>query len=264
MRPLALVTGASSGIGLSLTKVLGERGYDVVAVAEDAEVHHSPEVQASPGSGVVPVQADLATEAGVGTLHHRLTMMGQPVAVAALNAGVSVGGAFDQTALEDDLRLVDLNCRSVVHLAKLLVRDMVRAASGRLLLTSSIAAAVPGPYNATYAASKAFVRSFGHGIRHELRGTGVSLTVLLPGPTDTEIFVRGELQDTKLGRREDKDDPDQVASAAVDGLLAGEAEVVTGGLANKAAVAAGGALPPQLGAVAAARETRPPSQDFLG
>ena len=149
MRPLALVTGASSGIGLCLTKVLGGRGYDVVAVAEDAEVHHSPEAQASPGSGVVPVQVDLATEPGVRTLHQRLTMMGRPVEVAALNAGVSVGGAFAETALEDDLRLVDLNCRSVVHLAKLLVRDMLQAGSGRLLITSSIAATAPGPYNAT-------------------------------------------------------------------------------------------------------------------
>ena len=115
MRPLAVVAGASSGVGLSMTKVLGEHGYEVVALAEDAEVHHSPEVHASPGSGVVPVQADLATASGVGTLHHRLTMMDRPVAVAALNADVSVGGAFDQTALDDDLRLVDLNCRSVVQ-----------------------------------------------------------------------------------------------------------------------------------------------------
>jgi short-subunit dehydrogenase len=257
MRPLAVVTGASSGIGLALARVLGERGHDVVAVAEDAAVQRVPETLAETGADVIPVRVDLAVGAGVEELHALLTSTTRPVAVAALNAGVSVGGAFHETGLDDDLRLVDLNCRSVVHLSKLLVRDMLQAGAGRLLLTSSIAAAAPDPYNATYAASKAFVRSFAHGIGHELRGTAVSVTALLPGPTDTGIFERGDLEDTRLGRRDDKDDPDDVATEAVDALLAGRAEVVTGGPALKAAVAAGGVLPPQLAAVPSARETRP-------
>lgn len=261
MRPLAVVTGASSGIGLSLARELAGRGYDVVAVAEDDRVHRVPDALRDAGVDVVPVQADLATREGVDALHARLVELERPVAVGALNAGISVGGVFSATDLDDDLRLVDLNCRSVVHLAKLLVRDMLRAGSGRLLLTSSIAAAAPGPFNATYSASKAFVRSFAHGIRHELRGTGVTVTALLPGPTDTEIFERGDLEDTRLGQRDDKDDPDDVAAEAVDALVAGRAEVTTGGLSSTAAVAAGGVLPPQASAAAAARETRPRAQE---
>ena len=145
MRPLAVVTGASSGIGLSLARELAGREYDVVAVAEDDRIHRAPDALGDAGVDVVPVQVDLATRDGVEALHERLDGLGRPVAVGALNAGISVGGVFSATDLDADLRLVDLNCRSVVHLAKLLVRDMLREGSVRLMLTSSLAPVAPGP-----------------------------------------------------------------------------------------------------------------------
>src|SRR5689334_17035196 len=165
---LALVTGASSGIGRSLAAELARRGYDLLVVADDDAIRDAATTLEAEGRAVTPVQADLSTDAGVEAVHRALSDAGRPVVVAALNAGVGVGGPFAETDLADDLRLVGLNVRSTVHLAKLLVRDMLRHGEGRLLFTSSIAATMPGPGYATYAASKAFVQSFAEALRHEL------------------------------------------------------------------------------------------------
>jgi uncharacterized protein len=171
-----------------------------------------------------------------------------PVDVLVLNAGVGVGGRFWETDLADDLRLVDLNVRSVVHLAKLVVRDMVARGSGRVLVTASIAAKAPGPYHATYAASKAYDHSFAEALRVELEeaDTGVTVTSLMPGPTDTDFFDRAGMEDTKVAQGR-KDDPDEVAKDGVDALLAGKDHVVAGALKNKV-MAAGSALQPDAAA----------------
>ena len=179
-----------------------------------------------------------------------------PYAVA-LNAGIGVSGPFVQTQLEDDLALVDLNVRSTVHLAKLATRAMVPAGEGRLLVTSSIAAVAPGPYQATYAASKAFVHSFAEGIRTELKGTGVTVTSLMPGPTETEFFSRAGMEDTKLGQMDDKDDPAEVARDAYDALMAGKASVVAGSFTNRIQAELGTHLPDALAAPILARLTKP-------
>ena len=203
------------------------------------------------------MQADLATPAGVQAAWDAVTATGRPLAVAALNAGVGVSGRFDQTPLEADLTLVDLNVRSTVHLAKLVTREMVGAGAGRVLITSSIAAVAPGPYHATYAASKAFVHSFAEGIREELKDTGVTVTSLMPGPTETEFFSRADMQDTRIGQMKDKDDPDDVAKDAVDGLLAGRSSVVAGSFKNRIQAELGTHLPDALAAPIFARMTKP-------
>jgi uncharacterized protein len=257
-RPLALVTGASSGIGRSLAGVFVEHGYDVVVAAEDDALHTAAAELAEQGAEVLPVQVDLATPEGVETLQERVSSLGRPVDAAALNAGIAVGGEFRDTDLADDLRLVDLNCRSTVHLAKHLVRDMVQAGHGRLLFTSSIASAAPTPYQATYGASKAFVQSFAEAVRHELQGTGVTVTALLPGPTDTEIFDRGGLESTQLAQGR-KDDPDDVARDAYEALVDGRAQVVTGPITNKLQVAGSGVLPDPVKSAVVTRQTKPGS-----
>jgi len=255
-RPLALVTGASSGIGRSLAWVFVEHGYDLVVAAEDDALHTAAARLDERGAEVLPVQVDLSTPDGVETLHEQVRSLGRPVDAAALNAGIAVGGEFRDTDLDDDLRLVDLNCRSTVHLAKLLVRDMVQAGQGRLLFTSSIASAAPTPYQATYGASKAFVQSFAEALRHELQGTGVTVTALLPGPTDTEIFDRGGLEDTRLAQGH-KDDPDDVARDAYEALVQGRSQVVTGSVLNKLQVAAAGVLPDPVKSAVVTRQTKP-------
>lgn len=210
-RPVALVTGASTGIGRALAREFAEHDFDVVVVADEDEIHQAAAELSTAGATVVPVQADLTTAAGVEAAWEAVTALGRPPAAVALNAGIGVSGRFDQTPLDGDLALVDLNVRSTVHLAKLASRAMVQPGSGRILVTSSIAAVIPGPYHATYAASKAFVHSFAEGIRDELKDTGVTVTSLMPGPTDTEFFARADMGDTQIGQMENKDDPADVA-----------------------------------------------------
>jgi short-subunit dehydrogenase len=254
--PLALVTGASSGIGRSLVSEFRDRGYDVVAAAEDDQVWELVDESGH----VTPVQVDLATADGVNELHHRVLTDSRPLDAAALNAGVGVGGRFDETDLDADLNLVDLNVRSTVHLAKLLCRDMVAEGNGKLLFTASIAATAPAPYQATYAASKAFVHSFAEGLRVELADSGVTVTSLMPGPTDTEFFSRADLEDTALGQA-DKDDPDQVAHDGVEALFAGKSHVVAGSFSNKVQANAATHLPDSVTSKMQAKMTKPGSAD---
>jgi short-subunit dehydrogenase len=255
--PLAVVTGASTGIGLALAREFVDHGFDVVIAAEEPEIHQAAAELAAPERHVFPVQVDLSTADGVDTLHAEVAATGRTPEAAALNAGIGVSGRFDETRLEDQLRLVDLNVRSTVHLAQLLLRDMVRAGRGRLLVTSSIAAVAPGPYHATYAASKAFVHSFAEGVREELKDTGVTVTSLMPGPTDTEFFRRADMGDTALGQMDGKDDPQDVARDGFEALMAGKASVVAGSAKNRIQAELGTHLPDALAAPLMARMTKP-------
>ncbi|MCD4523548.1 SDR family oxidoreductase [Nocardioides sp. cx-173] len=255
--PLAVVTGASTGIGRAIAAELVERGYDVVIAAEEPAIHEAAAELARDGRTVTPVQVDLATAQGVEQLARTAREQGAPLDAVILNAGVGVNGRFDQTPLEDELNLVDLNVRSTVHLAKLLLPDLVARGDGRVLVTSSIAAVAPGPYHATYAASKAFVHSFAEGIREELKDTGVSVTSLMPGPTETEFFSRADMEDTKIGQMDDKDDPADVAREGVEAMLKGRSSVVGGSFANRVQAELGTHLPDALATPLMARMTKP-------
>jgi uncharacterized protein len=232
-RPLAVVTGASSGIGLELAKQFAAAGFDLVVAAEDAAVATAAAGLRASGVSAEDVHVDLATPEGVEALHRRIVAMGRPVDAAALNAGIGAGGAFATgTDLDHELRLIDLNVRSTVHLAKLLVRDMVARDQGRLLFTSSIASTMPGSFQAVYNASKSFVQSFALALREELKDTGVTVTSLMPGPTDTEFFERADMLDTKVGTG-DKDDPADVAREGFEALMAGKERVVSASMQTK-------------------------------
>ncbi|MEV0900568.1 SDR family NAD(P)-dependent oxidoreductase [Actinoplanes sp. NPDC049802] len=227
---LAAVTGASSGIGHELARQFAKNGYDLVVVAEDARIH---ETFHDLGVTVEAVQADLATYEGVERFWAAVTATGRPLDAIAINAGVGVGGPFAETGLDDELRLVDLNVRSSVHLAKRAVRAMVAQGSGRILFTSSIAATQPGPFEAAYAASKAFLLSFSEALREELAAEGVTVTALMPGPTDTEFFERAGMTDTRVGAGDSKDDPERVAEQAFEALMKGKDHVVAGSVTNR-------------------------------
>ncbi|HEX5740835.1 MAG TPA: SDR family NAD(P)-dependent oxidoreductase [Pilimelia sp.] len=256
-RPLAVVTGASSGIGFALAREFAQHGYDLVVAAENPDIDTAAAALRRDGrSRVVPCQVDLATFAGVEECAGAVAGTGRPVEVLALNAGRGAGGPFVTNDLADDLEVVTLNVTGTVHLAKRLVPAMVARGRGRLLFTSSVAATAPGPFLATYSASKAFVQSFAQALREELRGTGVTVTALMPGATETPFFDRAGLRDTKLGTGE-KDDPGLVAKQAVAALLAGEDHVVTGSWRHTAQVLAARVAPETVRAAQVRRQTEP-------
>lgn len=258
-RPLAVVTGASSGIGREMAAQFAEHGYDLVVAAEDERIESVARSFTGNGVRAVPVQANLATFDGVEDLYQAIRATGRPDAVA-INAGVGVGGDFARdNDLADELRLIGLNITGAVHLARLVLPDMITAGRGGVLFTSSIAATAPGPYQATYAASKAFLLSFAEAVRYELRDTGVTITALMPGPTDTEFFDRAGLQGTKLADDISRDDPAEVAREGIEALMAGKDHVVAGSMKNKVQAASGRVLPETAKAAMQGRMTEPGS-----
>jgi short-subunit dehydrogenase len=232
-RPLALVTGASSGIGKELAKQFVDNGFDLVIVAEDERIEEVARELGGSGASVEAVQVDLRAGEGVEELYRQVNAIGRPLQAVALNAGVGAGGAFvGETDLEDELGIVDLNVRSTVHLAKRILPDMVSRGEGQILFTSSIASTMPGSFQAVYNASKSFVQSFALALRNELKDTGVTITALMPGLTDTEFFERADMLDTKVGA-DQKDDPADVAREGFEAMLAGEERVVSASLKTK-------------------------------
>lgn len=256
---LALVTGASSGIGYELARQFAEHGFDLVIAAEDPGLVECKQAFESLGAEVEAVQVDLASAKGVEELCGRLEALGRPVDAVALNAGVGVGGEFArQTPLAAELNLIQLNVTSVVHLTKRLLPAMVARGSGRLLFTSSIAADMPAPFLAVYGASKAFVQSFAVALRSELRDTGVTVTALQPGATDTAFFERAGMQDTKVGAGK-KDDAGEVARQGFEALMKGEEHVVAGSLMNKVQDLAAKLMPDRASAEMHRRQSEPGS-----
>lgn len=231
---LAVVTGASSGIGYELAIELARRGYDLVVASAGERLTEAAENIRAFGRRVIPAQADLATPGGVEALWKEIQGTGQPLDVACINAGVGVGGHFWKTDLEAELNMINLNCTGTVHLAKLVVQQMVQRKQGRILFTSSIAGEMVAPREAVYGATKAFVLSFGHSLRYELRDTGVTVTVLQPGPTDTDFFHRAGMDDTQIGTEGKKEsDPTDVARQGIDALFAGKEHIYAASLKTK-------------------------------
>ena len=256
-RPFAVVTGASSGIGFELAKVFAEEGFDLLITAEDEELDAAQRELNQIAASVESTREDLSTEQGVERLYERIRATARPVDVIALNAGIGAGGDFArEIELRKVLRLVDLNVRSTVHLCKLVVEDMVARDEGRILFTSSIASTMPGSYQAVYNASKSFVQSFALALRNELKDTGVTVTSLMPGPTETEFFERADMLDTPVGEG-DKDDPAEVARQGYEALMAGKEKVVAGSFKNKVQVAAGKAIPDSVKAEMHRKQAQP-------
>jgi uncharacterized protein len=245
-KPLAVVTGASSGIGFELAKQFATNDYNLLIAAEDAELETAAVELRALGADVEAVRVDLASDGGVDELYAAIKAAG-PVDALALNAGIGAGGSFagpdaDRTPLEQELAIVDLNVRSTVHLAKHVISDMVQRDQGRVLFTSSVASTMPGAFQAVYNASKSFVQSFALAIRNEIKDTNVTITALMPGPTETEFFERADMLDTKVGA-DDKDDPADVARDGFEALLAGKERVVSHSTKTKAQGRVGRFLP---------------------
>lgn len=222
----AIVTGASSGIGLSLAKELAARGYDLAICSSGDRLQPVAEELRSRGIEVTEVQADLATGAGVKHFWDQVNSLGRSIDVACINAGVGVGGLFAETDLDAELNMVYLNCVGTVQLAKYVVQHMLSHNEGRILFTSSIAGEMVAPREAVYAATKAFGLSFAHSLRYELRDTGISVTALQPGPTNTDFFHRAGMDNTEVGSSgKTESQPEDVARQGIEALLSGKDHV---------------------------------------
>lgn len=237
-RPLALVTGGSSGIGFELAAQLAERGYDVALSGQSERVHGSADNLRKLGVEAYPFQADAATFDGVEAFWQFVADLDRPVNVACLNVGIGVGGAaFADTALDDELRMIAINCAGTVHMAKRVVRAMLDQGAEhgdrRILVVSSVSATTPTPYEPVYGPTKAFGFSFAESIREELRAEGITVTALLPGATDSEFHANAGMGNTRFGDNSWKNDKTEVARQGVEALLAGDDHVVGGDDATK-------------------------------
>jgi short-subunit dehydrogenase len=257
--PLALVTGASSGIGRELARVFARNGFDLIITSEDAGLSEVETELRGAGGGVHAVRVDLRTAAGVDELYTACTKIG-PLDAAALNAGVGQGGRFIDIDIEDEQSLIDLNVSSTVRLAKHVLREMTSRGEGRVLITSSVASTMPGTYQAVYNASKSFLQSFAQAVQAELRDEKAEVTVtsLMPGPTETNFFHRADMDDTNVGSSS-KDDPAQVAEQGYQAMLKGEDKVAGGSVSSQAQAKLSGLLPDRLKAALHRRMAAPGS-----
>ncbi|HEY6813993.1 MAG TPA: SDR family NAD(P)-dependent oxidoreductase [Croceibacterium sp.] len=231
-RKFAVITGASSGIGLELAKLAAADGFDLL-LAADRSFDEAMAALSGFAVEVGSIQADLATDEGVACL---LGLVGErPVDVLVANAGHGLGHAFLEQDPKDWRHVIDSNVTGTLLLLQPIVRRMAARGEGRVLLTGSIAGHIAGSFQAVYNGTKAFVDSFSDALGNELKDSGVTVTCLKPGATDTEFFARADMLDTKVGQAK-KDDPAAVARTGWEAMLSGERSVVHG-LLNKLQVA---------------------------
>jgi uncharacterized protein len=239
IRPLAVVTGASSGIGLELARQCAQHGFDLV-IAADTPLEDAVSDLRATGADVEAVKVDLATRAGVDTLYN--TLKDRPVDALLANAGHGLGGAFLDQDFTQVQHVINTNITGTLDLTQKVGQLMRGRGQGRILFTGSIAGFMPGSFQAVYNGTKAFIDSFSWALRNELKDTGVTVTCLMPGVTDTEFFERAGMMDTKVGTDEHKADPAEVAKVGFQAMMDGEGDVVAG-LKNKMQVAAAHVTP---------------------
>jgi short-subunit dehydrogenase len=237
----AIITGASTGIGFELAHRAAENGYDLLVVADEPLIEASAKDFERHGTAVTSVEADLSTIEGVDRLLD--AVQGRQIDLLFANAGIGTGGAFLDQDVAMWRRSVDTNITGTLYLLQKVVKQMVARGEGKVLVTGSIAGYIPGAFNAVYNATKAFVDNFTEALRNEIKEhEGVTITTLMPGPTETEFFARAEMLDSQVGQDDSKADPAKVAADGWNALMAGKGHIVSG-LVNKLQVAASGVLP---------------------
>jgi short-subunit dehydrogenase len=224
-RPLAIVTGASSGIGYELAKCCAAQGFDLLIAADQPSIHSAAQEFRALGAAVEAVEADLATLGGIDKLY--AAAHGRPVEALLANAGHGLGHGFLDQDFNAARHVIDTNITGTLYLIQQVGKDMRARGRGRILITGSVAGFMPGTFQAVYGGTKAFLNSFSFALRNELRDTGVTVTCLMPGATETAFFARADMLDTAVGQQ-GKDDPADVARAGFEAMMQGEGDVVTG------------------------------------
>lgn len=253
---LAVVTGASTGIGYELAKLCAKDGYDLVVCADEAEINAAADRLGQLGTKVEAVRADLGTEHGVEELWRAIGT--RPVDVLVANVGRGLGGAFLDQEFEKAKDVVDVNVTGTLSLIHKVGRRMRERDRGRILVTGSIAGFIPGSFQAVYNGTKAFLDSFAEALMNELKDTDVTVTCLEPGPTETAFFERAEMLDTPVGRDDSKDDPAMVAKVGYDAMQKGQGQVASGFM-NKVQATFAGIIPDAVLAEMHRRMARPSS-----
>ncbi len=238
-RPLAIVTGASTGIGYELAKLCAQNGFDLLIAADESAIEQAAQDIRALGVSADAVEADLATTEGVDKL--LAAAAGRPVAALLANAGRGLGKGFLDQDFAAARHVVETNITGTIYLLQKVGREMRSRGEGRILITGSIAGFMPGTFQAVYNGTKAFLDSFSFALRHELKDTGVTVTCLMPGATETDFFERADMLDTKVGTQK-KDDPAMVAKTGFDAMMKGEGDVVSGWM-NKLQSAIANILP---------------------
>ena len=256
-RPLAIVTGASSGIGFELAKRCAAEGFDLLVAADDPRIEEAARALGQAGGSVEAVQVDLATPEGVDRL--LAAVKDRPIDALLANAGHGLGRAFLDQDWDEIRHVIDTNVTGTVYLLHKVGREMAGRGHGRILITGSIAGFMPGTYQAVYNGTKAFIDMFSYALRAEVQGRGVTVTCLMPGPTETEFFERADLMDTKVGQ-DKKDDPAEVAENGFKAMMAGDSGVVSG-WQNKLQVALAKILPETVMAGQHAKQAAPGTGD---
>ena len=220
-----MVTGASTGIGYELAICCAKEGFNLLVVADQPKIHEAAEQFRNFGVEVEAVEADLATREGVDKFYE--AARGRPVEYLLANAGHGLGHGFLDQDFDDARHVIDTNITGTIYLIHKVGRDMRQRGHGRILITGSVAGYTPGSFSAVYNGTKAFIDSFSFALRSELEDSGVTVTCLMPGATDTEFFERAGMMDTAVGQGS-KDDPVDVAKVGFDAMMKGEGDVVSG------------------------------------
>ncbi|ANL68647.1 short-chain dehydrogenase/reductase SDR family protein (plasmid) [Rhizobium phaseoli] len=255
-KPLAMITGGSSGIGFELAKQFVKNGFDVAISGSNDKVNEAADALRSLDAEAYPFKADASTYDGVERFWTFTQGLGRPLEAAALNVGIGIGGAFVDNDLEDELRLLAINVTGTVHMAKRVVQHMVKNGRGRILITSSVSATLPTPYETVYGPSKAFGYMFAESLREELRSTGVTVTALLPGATNSDFHANAGMGGTKLGGQQ-KNDKTLVAQQGFEALMNGIDHIVGGDQETKRQVLENRTTPEPVKAARQAELTQP-------
>jgi short-subunit dehydrogenase len=231
----ALVTGGTSGIGYELAKLLAQEGYNLVIVARSEEELNevSAEFEDEFGVSVTTIQKDLFNPNNAFAVHDIIKEKGIDIHILINDAGQGQYGLFKDTEIQRELDIINLNISSLVILTKLFLRDMIERGSGKIMNLSSIASKLPGPRQAVYHATKAFVQSFSEALHSEMKDTGITITALIPGATDTDFFNKAQMLESKLVQEGKLDDPKKVASDGYKAMMKGKDKVISGGKSKR-------------------------------
>jgi short-subunit dehydrogenase len=253
----ALITGATSGIGYELAKLFAKDKYNLVIVARtDSDLERCAAEFRQEGIDVIPIATDLSKEEAALALYDDVTMRGIDIDVLVNNAGQGQYGEFINTDLQRELEIIRLNIMATVILTKAFLKDMVQKGSGKILQLSSIAGKLPGPLQSVYHATKAFIDSHTTALATELKDSGITITALLPGPTETDFFNKADMTETKMVKEGSVADPAKVAADGYKALMNGESYIISG-LKNKMQVGMADMMPDTASAAMIEKQMQP-------